>query len=1039
MIKTEKLVSIKKSSKNLVTVVREHYLRNDIPCKSRRCKLCQQPTGMSMLPADTTHYVIPDCEVTKKYLEIFQLKELTGLIFLQTVKNFVQYSGGGRNLLRDLNKLIKDTTKESIFFDNEFHNACYVERKHGDNIDKWRMSIIYQFAVWYFQHLDEETPIIIITNNENAKKDYGNKTHQVFVLSMDKYITSFWPDLTDAHNLLESVNASSTVDIKVGDASCKEFQEYYPSLVLQSGIKSGRFISSYLRVNKYNPNGEAFIRTSITKNSSSVTSEHILIPGTIFRNRSIDGDLVIVELLPKEQWQRRSSSLVGSDTESATVQDSTTMMTGRVVGILQRNSRDFVVTIPDREESVKKTTEKILTVPWDVKIPKIRISTRQASKLKDSRFIVRIDSWETSSLYPNGHFVKLLGPVGDIETEISTILIEHSLVVAPFREGILKEMPIRTRDDFWEMEKEEVMRRKDLRYSHLIFSVDPQGCEDVDDTLSVRQLSNGRVELGVHIADVTHFVKTNSLTDLEARSKTTTVYLADRRYDMLPDVLSANLCSLISGVDRYAVSVIWILDANYEVVDVWYGRTVIRSKYKLFYEAAQQIADGEMKLKEAVENIPELKLIQNAEQQNKDFQEMKEAIIMLMSIARHLKAKRSDSGAIDLVSTEVQIQVGDSKEVKNILPKKPLEVHETIAECMIFANHWVAKKIKDTYKNFALLRNHPPPKQDGFESLKDCAKAKGFNVNTSSNQNLAESLDECNDRDPNFNKILRMLAIQAMMVASYFSTGSIEADKYYHYGLALDSYTHFTSPIRRYADVLVHRLLLASVNDPTAEVSTLLGNKELHELCDHINIKHSGADRAQKESVKLFQAMFFRQHVDDETCIVDALVYNLRTNGALIFIPKYSIRGAVFLRSKEGLVCTPDDGNTVKFSKGQLCKEANKIVITYDSGSIDVALFSYLKVRISVKSSKAHFDQLRFVVVSFKSDVHLQKDVTKVERNELIRNVKKKNEEKKNTAETNEEEIKKIELKKKYGQTHKSVSLYELFQSFKKTAILEKT
>ncbi|XP_006884976.1 PREDICTED: disintegrin and metalloproteinase domain-containing protein 7 [Elephantulus edwardii] len=205
------------------------------------------------------------------------------------------------------------------------------------------------------------------------------------------------------------------------------------------------------------------------------------------------------------------------------------MPTGRVAGILQKNWRDYVVTFPSKEEvqSQGKNALKILVTPWDYRIPKIRISTQQAEALQDFRVIVRIDSWESTSLYPNGHFVRVLGKIGDLEGEIATILVENSISVILFSEAQMCEMPVNTPENPWKVSPEEENERKDLRKTHPVFSIDPKGCEDVDDTLSVRTLKNGNLELGVHIADVTHFMAPNSYNDIEARTR-----LSDQIFDI---------------------------------------------------------------------------------------------------------------------------------------------------------------------------------------------------------------------------------------------------------------------------------------------------------------------------------------------------------------------------------------------------------------------------------------------------------------------------------------------------------------------------
>ena len=345
-------------------------------------------------------------------------------------------------------------------------------------------------------------------------------------------------------------------------------------------------------------------------------------------------------------------------------------------------------------------------------------------KLQGQRVVVQIDSWPVNSTYPQGHIVKSLGKIGDLETEIDSILVENNIEVTPFSEGILNELPgIETVHD-WRPDSAESTGRKDLR-DILIMSIDPKGCEDVDDAISIRRLPNGGpIELGVHIADVTHFVPVDSLTDLEARKRATTVYLADRRYDMLPRVLSAHLCSLLGSVERYAMSVLWELHpTTFKVKKVWYGKTIIKSSYKLCYEDAQDIIDGKSS-NEMKEKIQELSNLSKADLKDK-FEELKTTLELLTEVTSQWQHNRESAGALNLESTEVQFEFKESS-LDGMKPKAHLAIHETVAECMIMANHWVARKISQEFPLFSLLRLHPAPKQENFEQLINCAKSKGM-------------------------------------------------------------------------------------------------------------------------------------------------------------------------------------------------------------------------------------------------------------------------------------------------------------------------
>ncbi|XP_060008566.1 DIS3-like exonuclease 1 isoform X2 [Lagenorhynchus albirostris] len=907
-------------------------------------------------------------------------------------------------------------------------------------MEKWQSRSIYNAATWYYHHCQDRMPIVMVTEDEEAIQQYGSETEGVFVISFKNYLDNFWPDLKATHELCESILQSRRErENESQESHGKEYPEHLPLEVLEAGIKSGRYIQGTLNVNKHRAQIEAFVRLQGASSKDSGLVSDILIHGMKARNRSIHGDVVVVELLPKNEWKGRTTALGENDGESP----SEPMPTGRVVGILQKNWRDYVVTFPSKEEvqSQGKNARKILVTPWDYRIPKIRISTQQAEALQDFRVVVRIDSWESTSMYPSGHFVRVLGRIGDLEGEIATILVENSISVVPFSEAQMCEMPVNTAENPWKVSSEEERERKDLRKTHLVFSIDPRGCEDVDDTLSVRALDNGNLELGVHIADVTHFVTSHSYIDIEARTRATTYYLADRRYDMLPSILSADVCSLLGGVDRYAVSIMWELDkTSYDIKKVWYGRTIIRSAYKLFYEAAQELLDGNVDI---VDDIPEFRDMDEKSRQAK-LEELLWAIGKLTDIARHIRAKRDRCGALGLEGVEVRIQLDEKKNIHDLIPKQPLEVHETVAECMILANHWVAKKIYESFPRQALLRQHPPPHQEFFSELRECAKAKGFFIDTRSNKALADSLDNANDpNDPIVNWLLRSMATQAMSNALYFSTGSCAEEEFHHYGLALDKYTHFTSPIRRYSDIIVHRLLMAAISkDKKMEIKeNLFSNKDLEELCRHINNRNRAAQHSQKQSTELFQCMYFKDKdpETEERCIADGVIYSIRTNGVLVFIPRFGIKGAAYLKNKDGLVisCSPDGHS--EWKPGSLQRFQNKITSTTTGGeSVTFHLFDHVTVRISVQASRCHSDTIRLEIISNKPymmpDTELFQQSSLLLKSDLVKEVTRSMEEAQLAQEVKVNVIEKDY--QKYCQT-KGRSLYTLLEEIRDLALLD--
>ncbi|KAM4677957.1 DIS3-like exonuclease 1 isoform 2-T2 [Discoglossus pictus] len=882
---------------------------------------------------------------------------------MQTACKAVQHQRGRRQY-KKLRALLRDSRHDCILFPNEFQHHAYLPREMGETIHHWQTRCIYNSCVWYYQHCQGRVPIVMVTEDEEVIGRYSNETGGVFVVSFKNYLETFWPDLKSALELYESLRETQRErESESRESNGREYPEHLPLEVLEAGIKSGRFKQGILNVNKHRSQMEAFVRLQGFGGKETDMQSDVLIYGNKARNRAIHGDTVAVELLPKSEWKGRTGALCENEADEKTGEThSDVMTTGRVVGVLQRNWRDYVVTFPAIEEiqTQGKNAQRILVTPWDYRIPRIRISTQQAEALQDNRVVVRIDSWESSSLYPNGHFVRVLGHIGDLEAEIATILVENSISVKPFSEAQLAEMPTNTPESPW---KVEACERLDLRSTHLVFSIDPEGCEDVDDALSIRALPSGHLELGVHIADVTHFVQPNSYTDMEARARATTYYLADRRYDMLPPILSADLCSLLGSVDRYAVSVVWELDSStYEIRRVWYGRTIIRSSYKLSYEVAQQLLDGDL---EPLNTDPQLHPLS---QDSSQLEKLLWAVKKLTEVARATRTRRDLGGALELEGVEVRVQLGEERSIDDLVPKQPLQMHETIAECMILANHWVAKKICESYPQHALLRLHPPPRQEFFTELRECARARGFTIDTRTNKALADFLDCAEDpADPMVNRLLRSMATQAMSNAQYFSTGSYTEDEFYHYGLALDKYTHFTSPIRRYADIVVHRLLLASVNKGPRD--NLLGNRDLDELCRHINSRNRAAQHCQKQSTELFQCMFFKDKdpESDERCITDGIIYAIRTNGVLLFVPRYGIKGAAYLKNTEGLVLTFGEDGHGKWTHGSLQRLPDRIdIITQRAKTISFCLFDHVTVRIRIQTSRCHTDNIRLEITSNK-------------------------------------------------------------------------
>ena len=362
--------------------------------------------------------------------------------------------------------------------------------------------------------------------------------------------------------------------------------------------------------------------------------------------------------------------------------------------------------------------------------------------------------------------------------------------------------------------------------------------------MSIQRLPNGNVELGVHIADVSYFVKHGSALDLEGRRRSTTVYLVGQRLDMLPSVLSADLCSLHENRDRFAVSVIWELDGEtYNVVEnsTWFGRTIIRNCSSMTYEQAHRLLQGvnadtdeASRCGSSKAKFPSVKHVDGVAGGRiplKLQEHLRGDLRILTDIGRQLGRTRGSQGGLDLSKQEevkFSLDVSElGQEGVEITVKESLEIHGTIAELMIFANSTVARKLVERFPTHALLRRHPPPSGDRFTLLVQLAKARDVVIDATNNFTLQQSLvaaERSGRMDTKTMSLLKSLAVRVMTEAEYVSSGAITAGdaaaangditRFSHYGLGLQYYTHFTSPIRRYADIIVHRQLLASIKAP---------------------------------------------------------------------------------------------------------------------------------------------------------------------------------------------------------------------------------
>ena len=704
-----------------------------------------------------------------------------------------------------------------------------------------------------------------------------------------------------------------------------------------TGVKAGTMHQGIFNVSPYN-----YLEGSV---HVPAFDKALLVLGRENSNRAVSGDVVVVEVLPKDQWKAPSSKIIEEETlnknDNADVEDGEAVITererralqeevkriqgqsiegrpqptARVVGIIKRNWRQYVGHVD--KDSVKSTSKQsrsqqtVFLVPMDKRIPKIRVRTRQAGELLGKRVLVTIDSWDRDSRYPVGHFVRSLGELESKGAETEALLLEFDVQYRPFPKTVLDCLPAEGHD--WKVPESLAdpgwNGRKDLR-DLLICSIDPPGCVDIDDALHARPLPNGNFEVGVHIADVSHFVKPKNAMDKEASMRGTTVYLVDKRIDMLPMLLGTDLCSLKPYVERYAFSVLWEITPDADIVSSNFTKSVIRSREAFSYEQAQIRIDDKSQQDDLIKGMR-----------------------TLLMLSKKLRQKRMDAGALNLASPEVKVQTeSETSDPVDVQTKQLLDTNSLVEEFMLLANISVAGKIYEAFPQTALLRRHAAPPKTNFEELGNQLKVKrGMELRTESSKALADSLDTCVDpAEPFFNTLVRIMATRCMMSAEYFCSGTQAYPEFRHYGLASEIYTHFTSPIRRYADLETHRQLAAAVDYEQLDPS-LHSKAKLETVCKDINVRHRNAQMAGRASIEYYVGQALKGRVIDE----EGFVMKIFSNGFVIFVPRFGIESLIRLRD----LGTPEP-------EAVFDGENYALTVT-GSRNVKVELFQKVKVRIS--------------------------------------------------------------------------------------------
>ncbi|KAL6539255.1 Exosome complex exonuclease RRP44 A [Orobanche gracilis] len=930
-------------------VVAEHYLRADLYCGAPFCKVCVVADARPS--SDDSTIIIVDTNVVLHQIDLLENPALVNIVVLSVVREEVKRIN--LSVYNRLRALCDNSQRRFFVFLNEHHNllkahlgslisscSCYVGHRSNviatwqtsphwgsENLETLKMQHEYHgffivgdtyvkakkgesrndrndrairvAAHWYQNHLGSAVRVLLVTNDrENKRKAIESGIHAE---TIESYVKSLGQPA-----LLDLIVQPPTEDVTMEDA-----EDLRPSKRETIYAERGIYHQGKLRVNRYNP-FEAYV-------GSESIGDEIIIYGRTNMNRAFDGDIVAVELLPQDCWQEETSIAIAYDEDEdfhlaassaddaprvsnpsqISTENKTAMPprpSGRVIGIIKRNWHSYCGSLePMPMPAGDGGVAHALFVSKDRRIPKIRIQTRQLGNLLDKRIIVAVDSWDRSSRYPSGHYVRIIGVIGDRDTESEVVLIENDIDARPFSSQVLaclQPLP-------WSVSAEDITNsiRQDLRHIR-VFSVDPPGCRDIDDALHCTLLPSGHFEVGVHIADVTNFVHSGTPLDDEAAQRGTSVYLVEKRIDMLPKPLTEDICSLRADVERLTFSVIWEMTPEAEIISTRYRKAIVKSCAALSYVEAQARMDDSRMADPLTTDLRNL---------NK--------------LAKIMRQKRIERGALTLASAEVKFQIDtETHNPLDIGMYQIREANQMIEEFMLAANISVAKKILEHFPFTSLLRRHPTPTNEMLEPLLQTAAAVGLSLDVTSSKALADSLDRAVGDDPFFNKLIRILATRCMSQAVYFYSGDINPPEFYHYGLAAPVYTHFTSPIRRYADVIVHRLLAASLG-----------------LCSLPDIFQEGP---RLTSI-----------ADTGPTDTEARILRIRSNGFIVFVPKYGIEGPVYLisRGQEG------GGEWIIDEQQQKIKKTN--------GEVSYGVLQTLKIRMEVVEPQPNRPKLRLTLV----------------------------------------------------------------------------
>ncbi|PID88061.1 MAG: ribonuclease R [Bacteroidia bacterium] len=562
--------------------------------------------------------------------------------------------------------------------------------------------------------------------------------------------------------------------------------------------------------------------------TSETDEEDIFIPRK-YMNQALNGDTVEVIV-----WARRKKR----------------SPEGEIVNIIKRNKTKFsgVVSITKDKIAFLIVTEKHM--PYDIFIPQNKLNHARHGQ----KAVAEITEWSHSGKNPVGEIIDILGEQGENNAEMHAILTEFNL---PYKyPEQLEQMANKIST---KIPEEEIKKRRDFR-AIPTFTIDPKDAKDFDDALSFRELEVGKYEVGVHIADVTHYVQEQSPIDKEAQERATSVYLVDRTIPMLPEQLSNQLCSLRPNEDKLCYSAVFIMDKEANIHDKWFGRTLINSDKRFTYSQAQAIIES-------------------------GSGSMEKEITSLNNLAKILRKKRFHNGSISFERTEVKFRLDKDGKPLSVYFKEAQDSNRLIEEFMLLANQSVAQYIGKELKKPFVYRVHDEPDMEKLYNFSNFIKQFGYHFTFKEESEVAANLNRLlyQVKGKNEQNMVEQLAVKSMAKAEYSPENSG------HYGLGFSFYTHFTSPIRRYPDMMVHRLLTRYMNQGKPAMTNLLKKQ-----CTHASEMERRAVLAERASVKYKQAEFL---FDKLGSVFDAVITGVTERGLYAEIVENKIEGMIAMRN----------------------------------------------------------------------------------------------------------------------------------------------